>query len=322
MSLAGTARHPMGYSRVQVAGARHYYGRRVVLDGIDLELRSGEIYGLLGPNGAGKTTLMHAICGRLHLTSGFVFIDGEDPWRASHALRKVGFVPQDIALYPHLTVRENLAVFGRLAGVPRRDLAREIQAVIEAAGLGDRAYQLCRTLSGGYQRRVNIGASILHHPAVLILDEPTVGIDIDAREAVHGILDGLRAQGTAILLTTHDLDQAQALCDRIGILHRGRLVMEGVPATLLASILGADKEIIATLSARPDPSRAAALVRMGFSQSQNAVTWTAHKTEEVLAAGRLITDLAAAGITVKELQIREPDLNSLFLYALNRGDPS
>jgi ABC-2 type transport system ATP-binding protein len=305
---------------VQVTAARYVIGARCVLAGVDLELRSGEIYGLIGPNGAGKTTLIKAICGRLQLLSGSVLIKGRDPRRDQAARREIGFVPQEIAIYPHLTVVENLQVFGRLAGVARSELKETIRNVLTQAGLVERAHQICRTLSGGYQRRVNICASILHRPSALVLDEPTVGIDIEARKSVHAMLSNLRDQGTAILIVTHDLEEAQHLANRIGLLQDGRLVIEGVPEELLHKEFGADKEVLATLTAQPNDNGVAALTKMGFTSLQSLLSWRARMKTEGLDINALTKDFAAAGLLVREIRIREPDLNSLFLQALNRDN--
>lgn len=296
-----------------VTAARHVYGARTVLEGVDLTLHAHEIYGLIGANGAGKTTLMKAIAGRHALTSGSVLLDGADPTTDAAARRRIGFVPQDIAIYQHLTVRENLQVFARLAGVPRRQVGRAVDETIERAGLGAYARQLTRTLSGGYQRRVNICASILHDPVLLVLDEPTVGIDIDARAAIHGMLSAMRERGTAILITTHDLEQAETLCDRVGFLAGGRLVMEGQPQALLQEAYGDDRELVATLKEPPGEAGRAFLDRLGFLPTKAPATWFGHGPLETLDTAVLNRHLAEAGMIVSEVRIRRPDLGSLFL---------
>jgi len=302
--------------RVEVRHAAHSYAAREVLADVSLSLFAGEIYGLLGPNGAGKTTLLKAVCGQLKLARGEILIDGRSISKDRNAARPVGFVPQEISIFPHLTVEENLHVFGRFAGVSRRMLRRSVPAMLERAGLADRAGQTCSSLSGGYQRRVNISASLLNNPAVLLLDEPTVGIDVDAREAIHTLLKGLRDQGTAILMTTHDLDQAQVLCDRIAIMHNGRLQLEGAPAELLYATFGDDKEIIAQIMEPPGPAGIAMLERLGLRPTQSPLTWFGRASAERFDAAALGYYLGSAGVDIKELRIREPDLGSLFLYVL------
>lgn len=297
---------------VHVSGARHAFVDRSVLNGVDLDLRAGEIYCLLGVNGAGKTTLMRAICGRLKLDAGTVTLDGRDVYEDAAAREHIAFVPQNIALYPYLTVAENLAVFGRLAGVPSNSLSGEIKAAMAVAGLTERARQLTRTLSGGYQRRVNICASILHKPQALVLDEPTVGIDVDARGAVHGILAGLKERGTTMLLTTHDLEQAEAIADRVGILHEGRVLAEGTPAALVHSVTGNRKEVTVVVGRPPEGRGLMVLSELGFEVAQGATHWSALLASNVLAEGWLGARLAQAGLAVRELSVRDPDLGSVF----------
>ena len=298
---------------VVVEAAAHAYDDRLVLKGVTLSIHRGEIYGLIGANGAGKTTLMKAICGRMSLTSGTVRVDGGDPARDASARRRIGFVPQDIAIYPHLTVSENLQVFARLAGVPRSEVKRVVADTIERAGLGQYTRQLTRMLSGGYRRRVNICASILHDPVLLVLDEPTVGIDIDARAAIHGMLDDMRRRGTAILLTTHDLEQAEEMCDRVGFLAGGLLVREGKPEVLLHQAYGEDRELVATLRSPPDQSGRAFLQQIGFLATKSPITWFGHGPLEGSDAATLGRQIAEAGMVVSEIRIRRPDLGSLFL---------
>lgn len=310
-----------GTPPVQVIDLEHAFGDRQVLHGVFLELRAGEIYGLLGPNGSGKTTLMKAICGRLRPLSGSVLVGGRDPSTDMEARRRISFVPQEISLYPHLTVAENLALFGRFSGVPRLDLARVVGDMLVSSALADRADQLCRTLSGGYQRRVNICASLLHKPSTIVLDEPTVGIDIDAREAIHGLLQTLREQGTAMLIATHDLEQAQTLCDRVGLLQEGRLVLEGRPAMLLTQTFGTDKELIATFRTSPGDLGQALTATLGWRPTQSPLTWFG-RTHGRLDPSVLAEQLQLAGLQVKEIRIREPDLSSLFLDKLGQGAPA
>ena len=305
---------------VTVRGACHNYGRREVLHGIDLDLRPGEIYGLLGPNGAGKTTLMKAMCGYLRLTQGTVRVGNRDPFTDRSARRAVSYIPQDIAIYPYLTVAENLEVFGRLAGVPSAELKTAVAGIVEEAALSDYADSLCRTLSGGYQRRVNICAGLLSKPQAIVLDEPTVGIDIDAREAIHGLLRALRDGGAAILLATHDLDQAQQLADRVGMMKSGRLVVEGSPADLIDQHFGSHQEIVAVFANPPSQASADMLRSFGMKTTQSPMTWFGFTTQEGVDVLALKAKLAAGGLVVREIRVRTPDLNSLFLELLGAAE--
>lgn len=301
---------------VQVRGACHYYGRREVLHDINLDLRPGEIYGLLGPNGAGKTTLMKALSGHLCLSQGTVRISNRDPYTDRIARRAVSYIPQDIAIFPFLTVAENLEVFGRLAGVSAQELKSEVAQIVEEAALSDYADSLCRTLSGGYQRRVNICAGLLSKPQAIVLDEPTVGIDIDARESIHGLLRTLRDGGAAILLATHDLDQAQQLSDRVGMMKNGRLVLEGAPANLIDKHFGSHQEIVVILVGPPSPVDAGMLRSFGMKSTQSPLTWFGFMAPESVDVLAMRAEFAAHGLVIREIRVRTPDLNSLFLEVL------
>ena len=209
-----------------------------MLRGVDLTLAAGEMYVLLGPNGAGKTTLMHALCGRLRLDSGRVRICGGDPAVSADARRRIGFVPQQIALYPYLTIRENLSILGRLAGLRRSGCAVAVDEALDWIGLGDRANDRIDRLSGGMQRRVNLAAGVLHRPDLLLLDEPTVGVDPEARDRLHVLLETLREDGLAILMSTHDMDQAEQLATRTGVLNDGKIIVEGSVEALVKDHFG------------------------------------------------------------------------------------
>jgi ABC-2 type transport system ATP-binding protein len=200
-------------------------------------------------------------------------------------------------------------------------LVKAVDAMLRRASLDDRAGQLCRTLSGGYQRRVNICASLLQNPVALVLDEPTVGIDVDAREALHELLDGLRDQGAALLLATHDLEQAQLMCDRIGVMHEGRICVEGEPAALLRRAFGTDKEVVVAFRASPSDLGRSVLRDMDFKPTQSPLTWFGRCAADRLDAGALGQRFAGAGLVVKEIRIREPDLASLFRDTLGRDAP-
>jgi len=203
-----------------------------VLAGVDLDARAGELVALLGPNGAGKTTLLRAISGRLHLDTGTVRICGDGP-DAAGTRRLIGLVPQSIALYGRLSARANLELFGRLAGLPARGLGEAVAEALEWTGLGERATEPVGRLSGGMQRRLHIAASTLHRPRLLLLDEPTVGLDPAVRTGIHDVLRALRRADMAIVLTTHDLQEATELADRVAFMAAGRVLAAGSPASLV-----------------------------------------------------------------------------------------
>lgn len=297
---------------LQVWGAEHRFDDRIILRGVDLRVERGEIYALLGPNGAGKSTLVRAVCGRLKLTGGEVALDEKDPWTNPAARSAVGFVPQDIALYGHLTVRENLETFGRLSGVKGRALQDAVRRALALTRTEDRADMRVSQLSGGYKRRVNIGAAILHQPKLLILDEPTVGVDIDARAALDSVIRSLRDTGTAVLVITHDLDQAGGLADRVGFLREGRKVLEGAPRHLIEQAFGAEMEILVELSVEPDMAAEIVLSGEGLTRRESDGLWIRLDEGGYAAAGMLDKRLRSAGVIPREVRVREPSLQNLF----------
>lgn len=294
-----------------IAGLHIRYGERDVLRGLDLNVAPGEIYGLLGPNGAGKTTLIRTICGRLRPVAGSVTVAGLPSGR--EALRKIGLVPQEIALYGHLTVRENLEVFGRLSGMNSAATKAALEWASEAANLTGRLKDRIEILSGGWKRRVNIAAAILHRPALLILDEPTVGVDVDARNGLQDVIQQLSQTGMAVLLATHDLDQAETICATVGFLRDGIVSPQGRPRALVDAAFGGQREIILELRQAPSPDHAASLQKAGFLASNSGLTWGMLGQASDGSTAELSVALQQAGIATREVRFREPGLDSLFV---------
>jgi len=203
--------------------------------GLSFEINEGEVFGLLGPNGAGKTTTLSVIATRLRPTSGDARIFGYSVRTDVAAVRgMIGVVPQEISLYPKLTALENLNFFGRMYGVPKVELTRRVDELLELVGLEARRDDYVDTFSGGMKRRLNLAVSLVHHPRLLLLDEPTVGVDPHSREHVFSIVRRLRADGVAILYTTHYMEEAERLCDRLGIMDQGKIIAMGTLDVLLA----------------------------------------------------------------------------------------
>src|SRR5215468_6761593 len=206
------------------------------LDDVTLELRECEWLALLGPNGAGKTTLVRAIAGRVRLDFGVVTLPGNNR-------ETLGIVPQEISLYARLTAEENLSCFGELQGLAGAELQERVEWALDFTGLADRAGELVGTFSGGMKRRLNIACSVLHRPSVVLLDEPTVGVDPQSRERIWEMLDRLRRDGASLLLTTHQLDEAQTRCDRIIIIDRGRTIAAGTFLDLVERTVGSHRQV-------------------------------------------------------------------------------
>ncbi len=222
-------------SHLRVSGLRKRYGEQEVVAGIDLELKPGECFGLLGPNGAGKTTTLKLCLGLIDPDGGEIEVLGLPvPARAREARRRIGVVPQADNLDPDFTVEENLLVYGRLFGM-RQDVARaRIPGLLEFAGLGARAGSRIQALSGGMKRRLTLARSLINDPDLIFLDEPTTGLDPQARHLIWERLRRLMNQGKTVFLTTHFMDEAERLCHRVAIMDRGRIIAQGAPRELIA----------------------------------------------------------------------------------------
>jgi ABC-2 type transport system ATP-binding protein len=229
---------------VRCTGLRYAFGEHVAVDGVDLAVGRGEIFGLLGPNGAGKTTTIRLITTLLPVRPGMVTVFGADPARRRYAVRRaIGYVPQLLSADGTLTGRENVALFARLFDVPRRERTRRVADALDAMGLADAADRLARTYSGGMVRRLELAQALVNRPRLLILDEPTIGLDPVARAALWERVNQLRASdGTTVLVTTHYMDEADQYCERVALMHRGRLRALGTPAEL-TSALGPDSTL-------------------------------------------------------------------------------
>ena len=207
------------------------------LNNVSLNINEGQIFGLLGPNGAGKTTLISMLCGLVKPTSGHFTIDGLDYQHHASKIKKIiGVVPQEYALYPTLTARENLHYFGSMYGLKGSDLKDKVIETLDLLGLLKFADKRVETFSGGMKRRVNLIAGILHKPKVLFLDEPTVGVDVQSKNAIIDYLKVLNENGTTIIYTSHHLAEAEDFCTNIAILDRGRIYAKGTPSTLIDSV--------------------------------------------------------------------------------------
>jgi ABC-2 type transport system ATP-binding protein len=229
-----------------VEGARKRFGDVEALAGASFHVSRGEIVGLLGPNGAGKTTMIKAIAGRLALDGGMVRLFGR-ALRRTDPRPEIGVVPQELAVYPLLTAAENLEVFGTLYGVTRRALENRVRWALDWSGLADRPRDPVKRFSGGMKRRLNIACSLLHAPSLVLLDEPTAGVDPQSRERIYDMLASLQRSGVSMVLTTHYLEEAERRCERIVIIDHGRIVASGTLVELLARTTGSGRDAAATL---------------------------------------------------------------------------
>jgi ABC-2 type transport system ATP-binding protein len=299
---------------------RKVYGDLVAVDGVGFTVQPGETYGLLGPNGAGKTTTISMAVGILARDAGEVLIDGEPltPSRVRVKAR-IGYVPQELALYPDLTGRENLRFFARLYGLSGRQGAQRADEVLEVVGLADRGGDQVKDYSGGMKRRLNIGAGLLHQPRLLVLDEPTAGVDPQSRNAILESVEQLAGEGIAVLYTTHYMEEAERLCDRVGIIDLGKVRAEGTRRELI-SLVG-ERDRISLETAGDLPRAVAAIAKLpGVRRSEAAdsriellVDDASTTLPEILAA------VTGNGATVRSVTVTEPNLETVFLHLTGKA---
>jgi ABC-2 type transport system ATP-binding protein len=305
---------------LEVEGLRRSFGDLVAVDGVTLHVDAGETYGLLGPNGAGKSTTISMIAGLIEPHGGSIRVGGDEMTTGSTALRgRIGLVPQDLAIYPDLTARENLRFFARLYGMSKAETPSRIDEVLEIIGLADRADDRSDTFSGGMRRRLNIGIGLLHRPALLILDEPSVGVDPQSRNAILESVEHLSTEGMAVLYTTHYMEEAERLCDRIGIIDHGRLMAEGTRRELVGSI-GEQERIQIACTGRVDQALDAFAAIEGVSDATADEAGVVLLTSDAArAVARAVEVADAHGLTVNSVEITQPDLESVFLHLTGRA---
>ncbi len=302
---------------LSVSHASRRYGERAALDDVSLQVAAGEVYALIGRNGAGKSTLAKAAIGALALDDGAVRVLDADPARESRIRRHIGIAPQEIALYPHMTVEENLHAFAALAGLGFRR-GKAVRAAMEETACAERARERVGKLSGGWRRRANLAAGIVHRPRLLILDEPTEGLDAETRGVLRRLVGRLRERDTAVLLISHDAEDVAALADRVGILHNGRLVAEGTPEALVHRAFGARQELTVRL-ASASVIAAAILSAQGLSPSEDDVVWAGIVEDAPTRSLAIDQALRAESIPVRELTVRPPGIDDLIGWAAEQA---
>ncbi len=300
---------------LQVEGLSKTFGAHRALDGVSLELAPGEILGLLGPNGAGKTTFVRSVAGRVVPDGGSLRVLGFGPADdRARALR--GWVPQEIAVYPLLSPRENLWTFGRYQGLSGESLQAGIGRSLEWIGLADRADEKTEKLSGGMKRRLNMAAGTIHGPKVLLLDEPTVGVDPQSRERIYAMIGELKSQGVSLLYTTHYMEEAERLCDRIAIIDHGRIIALGTKDELVRRTLGTRQ----TLTIHAGSTIPAGL-REKLARLSAAVDGTQVQVSVEDPAGqirRLLELFHSEKVPVRDLTLKASTLEEVFLQLTGR----
>jgi ABC-2 type transport system ATP-binding protein len=300
---------------IQIDGLVKRYGERAAIDGLSLSIMEGEVFGLLGPNGAGKSTLIAILTGLIAPDEGSVKVDDLDLKTEPDRIKPlIGFVPQDLALYLTLSARDNLAFFGRIYGLKGRALEDRISWALGLANLSDRARDPVRTFSGGMQRRLNIAVGLIHKPRVLLLDEPTVGVDPQSRNFIFAHVEKLKEEGMTVLYTTHYMEEAERLCDRVAIVDSGKILAldtpSGLVGTLGAGIIRADfsrehAELLAPFIA--------SLPHM-ISAARDEGRLTIETRDARLAVAEFIGLCTSHDITMLSLELLQPNLESVFLH--------
>jgi ABC-2 type transport system ATP-binding protein len=290
---------------------RKSYRGREVLKGISLQLRRGELLGFFGPNGAGKTTMIRCISGLMQPDSGTILRHGLDVAQEGSAIR-LGIVPQNLAVYPDLTVQQNLEVFGRLEGIQRKALQQRIVEVLEWAALKDRTRSLAKNLSGGMQRRLNIACSVLHDPDILLLDEPTVGVDPQSRERIYEMMSDLKSKGAAVLLTTHQLEEVETRCDRIVVMDQGAIVADGTLNDLVRRTIGQQHRVVL----RFDRPCVRSLTAFEFNEPRTTATCAAASMKEL---SQILASIKQMDQEPDRIEVSNFGLQDVFLELTGRS---
>jgi ABC-2 type transport system ATP-binding protein len=268
---------------------------------------------LLGPNGAGKSTLIRCIVGRVLPDAGSASVFGS-PASSSEARAALGWVPQELALYPRLTCKENLSAFGRYYGLSGHKLAEAVAWCLEWAALEDRAGELAMNLSGGMKRRLNMAAGIIHRPRIVLMDEPTVGVDPQSRNRIFEMIEALRVAGAAIIYTTHYMEEAERLCDRVAIIDHGRIIALGSSDELVKSAFAQRSQVLARFAG--DPEAISAWVERHTGRLIDGVAEFTIEDSTLITG--LLVDAASAGLELVDVTLRRPNLESVFLHLTGR----
>jgi ABC-2 type transport system ATP-binding protein len=300
---------------VEVKDLTKCFGKLTAACGVHFSIPAGEAFGLLGPNGAGKTTTVSMMCGLVVPSGGDVVIDGHSILRDPMAVRRViGVVPQDVALYPTLSARENLTFFARMQDVPADMVASRVDAVLDIVQLADRQKDRVETYSGGMKRRINIAVGLLNQPKLLILDEPTVGVDPQSRNSILETLKELNHQGMTLLYTSHYMEEVEFLCSHIAIIDHGKVIADGTQKDL--RLQAGNKDIISVQLVREADGvvrdRLAALPGVDTVELRDKTIHIATDQGRSLLAG-IISTLDDAGCPVSTIDVKEPNLEDLFL---------
>ena len=292
------------------------YGSRPALAGVSLEVGEGEILGLLGPNGAGKTTLIRCVVGRVVPNSGSISIFGE-PVGSANARARLGYIPQEIALYPRLTAEENLDVFGRYAGLSGEPLTGAIRTCLEWAGLAERSKEPVVKFSGGMKRRLNMAAGLLNRPRLILLDEPTTGVDPQSRQRIYAMVEQLRAEGVSVIYTTHYMEEAERLCDRVAIIDNGKIIASGTHGDLVRQSFGTSCELVLHCDGESAAAHSTWAAARGGTKNGSSLRFTV--SDPALEIAEILQSARSESVPIRDLSFKAPNLESVFLHLTGRG---
>lgn len=316
-SERGSTRHaPV----LTIQGLVKRFGSLTAVDDVSLGIEQGETYGLLGPNGAGKTTIISMIAGLLSPDAGTITVAGQPMVDSSVAAKRhIGLVPQDLAIYPELSARDNLSFFGRLQGLRGATLRHRVGEVLDLIGLSERAKGPSKKFSGGMKRRLNIGIGLLHEPNLLILDEPTVGVDPQSRNQILESVEALSTKGMAVLYTTHYMEEAERLCDRIAIIDSGRVQAEGTRDELVELTGGVDTVLLRGAGDLEAAERAVASVGavQNVHRDRGLLTVQVHGAPTAVAP--IVGAATGAGMRLSDVELSRPNLESVFLHLTGKA---
>src|SRR5579872_330570 len=311
-------------SLLEVVDLRKSYNGHVAVDGVSFEVEAGEIFGLLGPNGAGKTTTMMVIAGLRHADSGSVAIDGHTMRNGGREFKSIlGIVPQDLAIYPDLTARENLNFFGRLYCIAEQTLKLRVEQVLDQIGLTQSAGNYARTFSGGMKRRLNFGAALLHSPKLVILDEPTVGVDPQSRSHLLECVKQLSEQGAGVIYASHYMEEVEAICQRVAIVDRGKMLTCGTLDELLSQARADLHLRVHGLKGKLGPRLVGLAVVEAATDGEVEVVLNRNRRESPFAVNDRLTlvleILKQAGAELLGIDTKEHNLERLFLELTGRS---
>jgi ABC-2 type transport system ATP-binding protein len=311
-----------------VSNLRKSFGERVALDDVSFKVDAGETIGLLGPNGAGKTTTLSMLCGLVRPDSGSVSFQGKVVQNTNQFKQRVGLVPQDLALYDELPASANLELFGGLYGLEGKDLARRAAAALELVGLENRRRDRVKTFSGGMKRRLNIAAALLHDPELILLDEPTVGVDPQSRNAIFENLEELKRRGKTLVYTTHYMEEAERLCDRVVIIDHGKVLADDTVRGLYR-LLPAAQAVVLEIDgpAAPAGMMASLATLPGISSVEYIAGGIQIETDDFgTPLARALGIIANHGLQVASVRTAQASLENVFIsltgHALRDGPQS